>query len=41
MYIGRGAAPGNHYLAGTVDEVAIYNQVLSGVTATAHYNARN
>ncbi len=43
MSIGRtgSGGPGTHYLAATLDEVAIYSTVLSGATATAHYNARN
>ena len=35
---GRIASGGNYYL-GRLDEVAIYNTVLSGATVTAHYSA--
>jgi prepilin-type N-terminal cleavage/methylation domain-containing protein len=30
---------GNNYFAGSLDEVAIYNSVLSAATVTAHFNA--
>ena len=33
-------ASGTNYYAGTLDEIAIYNAVLSAATVTAHYNAR-
>jgi hypothetical protein len=39
MSIGRLSSPGN-YFAGTIDEVAIYNTVLSPATISAHYAAR-
>ena len=33
-------AAGTNYYAGNLDEIAIYNAVLSGATVTAHYAAR-
>ena len=38
LNFGRIAAGTNYYL-GHIDEVAIYNSVLTGATVTAHYNA--
>ena len=36
---GRIQNPPGHYFVGTLDEVAVYSQVLSQATITSHYNA--